>query len=75
MGKLIKPTPEIDEIIEADVLLIKTIVSNNSVNVFRVSKNFLFLFGFMVFFFELCDHFLNVVNMVNKTFYIIYFHL
>ena len=37
MGKLIKPTPVIDEIIEADFLLIKTIVSNNSVNVFGVS--------------------------------------
>ena len=67
IGKIFKPIPGIDRIIEVDVSPIKTIVSSDSKIVFRVFLIFLFLFDYMIFVFEVGIHFFNVVDMVIKT--------
>ena len=69
VGKIIKPIAVIDRVIEVDVAPIITIVSTDSNIVFRVLY-FSSLFWFMVFVFEVRNHFFNVVNWV-KTIYII----
>ena len=69
IGKIIKPIAVIDRVIEVDVAPI-TIVSTDSNIVFRVLY-FSSLFWFMVFVFEVRNHFFNVVNWVIKTIYII----
>ena len=70
IGKIIKPIAVIDRVIEVDVAPIITIVSTDSNIVFRVLY-FSSLFWFMVFVFEVRNHFFNVVNWVIKTIYII----
>ena len=70
IGKIIKPIAIIDRVIEVDVAPIITIVSTDSNIVFRVLY-FSYLFWFMVFVFEVRNHFFNVVNWVIKTIYII----
>ena len=70
IGKIIKPIAVIDRVIEVDVAPIITIVSTDSNIVFRVLY-FSSLFWFMVFVFEVRNHFFNVVNWVIKTNYII----
>ena len=70
IGKIIKPIAVIDRVKKIDVAPIITIVSTDSNIVFRVSY-FSSLFWFMVFVFEVRNHFLNVVNWVIKTIYII----
>ena len=70
IGKKIKPIAVIDRVIEVDVAPIIPIVSTDSNIVFRVLY-FSSLFWFMVFVFEVRNHFFNVVNWVIKTIYII----
>ena len=70
IGKIIKPKAVIDRVIEVDVAPVITIVSTDSNIVFRVLY-FSSLFWFMVFVFEVRNHFFNVVNWVIKTIYII----
>ena len=70
IGKIIKPIAAIDRVIEVDVAPIITIVSTDSNIVFRVLY-FPSLFWFMVFVFEVRNHFFDVVNWVIKTIYII----
>ena len=70
IGKRIEPIPVMDKVKENDVAPIITIVSTDFNIVFRVIF-FIFLFGFMVFIFEVCDQFFNVVNWDIKTVYII----
>ena len=70
IGKIIKPIAVIDRVKKIDVAPIITIVSTDSNIVFRVLY-FSSLFWFMVFVFEVRNHFLNVVNWVIKTIYII----
>ena len=70
IGKIIKAIAVIDRVIEVDVAPIITIVSTDSNIVFRVLY-FSSLFWFMVFVFEVRNHFFNVVNWVIKTIYII----
>ena len=73
IGKTIKPIPVTDRVIEVDVAAMITILSTDSNIVFRVFIIFLSLFRFMVFVFEICYHFYNVINMVIKTVNIINF--
>ena len=70
IGKIIKLIAVIDRVIELDVAPIITILSTDSNVVFRVLY-FSSLFWFMVFVFEVRNHFFNVVNWVIKTIYII----
>ena len=67
IGKIIKPKPVTDKVIEVDVAAMITVLSIDSKTVFRVFYFFLFLFRFVVFIFEICNHFFNFINMVIKT--------
>ena len=69
IGKIIRPIPVIDRVIEVDVAPMITIESTDSNIVFK----FLYLFRFVVFISEVCYHFLNVIDMVIKTINIVYF--
>ena len=71
IGKIIKPIAVIDRVIEVDVAPVITIVSTDSNIVFRVLYFSYLFFWFMVFVFEVRNHFFNVVNWVIKTIYII----
>ena len=63
-GRLIKPIPVFDKVIEVDVAPITLIVSTDSKIVFRNLFFFVFLFRFVVFISEVCNHFFNVCDMV-----------
>ena len=56
-----------DKVIELDVVAIKTKVSNDLNIVVNVLYFFLLLFRFVIFIFEICNHFFNVTDMVIKT--------
>ena len=70
IGKIIKPIPIIDRVIEVDVAAIISIVSTDS-NIVLSFLIFIFLFGFVIFAFEINYLFFNIVNLVIKTIYII----
>ena len=67
IGKKIKLSPVIDRVIEVDVAPIITIVSTDSKIVFRVLYFSNFFFSFLVFIFEVCDHFFNAVDTVIEN--------
>ena len=71
IGKTIKPIPVIDKVIEVDVAPMIRILSTDSNFLFRNFLIFVSLFGFMVFVFEICNHFFNVVDVVIETVIII----
>ena len=54
IGKIIRPTPVTDKGIEVDVAAMIIILSTDSKTVFKVFIFFIYIFGFVVFIFEIC---------------------
>ena len=73
IGITIKPIPVRLNIIELDVVVLLTILSNDFIIVVNVLFFLTFLFGTVVFIFEICNHFFNIVDMVFIAIYIICF--
>ena len=67
-GMAINPIPVRDNVIELDVVPIITNVSIDFSIVVSVLYSFFTFFSkFVVFVFEVCNHFFNVIDMVVKT--------
>ena len=62
MGITTNPNTVRDNVIELHVVAITTTVSNDLNFVVKVLHFLLFLFGFVVFIVEVCNHFFNVFN-------------
>ena len=71
IGIAIKPIPVRLKVIELDVVAIITKVSNDF-NIVIIVAFFIYFFGLVVFIFEICNQFFNVVNRVIKTVDIIF---
>ena len=69
IGITIKPIPVRNNVIELDVVAKLTNVSIDFNNVVKILI-FLFLFGFIIFVFELGNHFINVNKWVIETVHI-----
>ena len=67
IGIAIKPIPVRLKVLKLDVVAIITNVSNDFSIVVIVSSFLIFLFSFVVFVFEVCNHFLNAIDVVFKT--------
>ena len=70
IGTITNRKPVIDEVTDADVAPMMTILSIGFLIVFKVSYSYNFLW-FMVFVYEKSNHFFYIVNSVNKTVIII----
>ena len=62
MGITTNPNTVRDNVIELDVVSITTTVSNDLNFVVKILHFSIVLFGFVVFIFEVCNHFFNVFN-------------
>ena len=71
IGITIQLIPVRENVIEIDVVAIKTYVSIDFNIVVNVVNFFILLVGFVVFIFEVCNQLFDVVDILNKNFYII----